>query len=109
MESELIQYIVSTALNTTLPGAAGGLASFLLALRMGHYRNNKYLAKFSIEIAGAMVTASFLTTLISTGSYQPTAAFFIGIGWVGIIQLARRKITKVVEATLGENFEGGKK
>jgi TIR domain len=32
-----------------LLGAAGGLASFLVALKDEHYKNNKYVAKFSIE------------------------------------------------------------
>jgi hypothetical protein len=106
LESELIHRIISTVLYTTAPGAAGGLVSFLLALKRGHYRNNKYLAKFSIEVIGAMVTASFLSALITSHSYQPTVAFLIGIGWTGIIQLARAKITKIVEVALGEKIDG---
>lgn len=106
MELDLIQRIISTVLYTTAPGAAGGLVSFLLALKRGHYRNNKLFAKFSIEVIGAMVTASFLSVLIESHSYQITVSFLIGIGWTGIVQLARAKITKVVEVALGEKIDG---
>ena len=49
-----------------------------------------------------MGTASFLTILISSRSYKVAAAFLIGLGWSGIIQVARLKITKLVEAAFGE-------
>ena len=90
---------------TILPGGAGGLVLFLFSLKKGRYRNNKYLAKFVIEILGAMLTASFLSTLITSSYYKPIAAFVVGIAWANIIQIIRGKITKIVEAALGETFE----
>lgn len=97
-------------LYSTLPGAAGGLVSFLAAYRRGHYRNNKNLEKFCIEILGAMTTASFVSALfLSTSThYRVFIAFALGIAWSRVVQLIRNKITKIVETALGEKSEGGK-
>lgn len=93
----------------TLPGGAGGIVWFLLAYKRGHYRNNKYTAKFSVETIGAMITATFIGILFIQARYQVqiAASFAIGIGWSGIIQIVRTKITKIVEAALGEKISGG--
>lgn len=96
---------VLVLLYTTLPGGAGGLASFLLGLKRGHYRNDKYAAKFSIEIFGAMVTASFLVLLLPAEDYRIPIAFVIGIAWASILQSLRTKITKIVEAALGDHTD----
>lgn len=100
---KLQQIVWHVFLCSTIPGGAGGLASFLLAVRNGQISNNKYIAKFSIEIFGSMLTASFLTSLISINDYRTTIAFAfaIGIAWAKILQVIRTKITKIVEAALG--------
>ena len=86
----------------SLPGAAGGLCIFLISLKRGHYKNNRYLAKLSVELLGALVTATALASMWQTSGYQQAAAFAIGITWTSIVQILRQKITKIVEAALGE-------
>lgn len=106
---ELLSIIPPLVLYCTIPGGAGGLTLFLYAFQRGHYRNNKYFRKFTIEIIGAMITATFVTALISDGNLQVPLAFAIGIGWSRVVQIIRTKITKVIEAVLGEKLdEGGK-
>jgi hypothetical protein len=88
----------------TLPGAAGGLAGFLYALRRGHYRNNRYVPKLLIELLGATVTASAISLVVSPSDKLVLVAFCIGVGWANLIQLVRKKITRLVEAALGESL-----
>lgn len=108
---KLSQTVWCVFLYSTIPGGAGGIASFLLAVRNGHYRNNKYVVKFSVEFFGAMLTASFLIGLLSISNYQITAAFAfaIGIAWAKILQAIRSKITKIVESALGGPPDKGDK
>ena len=108
MYSEFFANLKVVMFYSTLPGAAGGIVCFLLALKKDHYRNNKYLVKFTIEVAGAMLTASFVTALITSQIYKLLPAFLIGVAWSNIIQMIRYKITKIVEAALGEIYERGK-
>ena len=84
-----------------LPGAAGGLASFLNGLRLQHYKNNKYVAKFGIEVLGGAVTASSLVYAFRDNSLVWVFAFLIGTAWSQVLQKLRVKITKLVEAALG--------
>jgi hypothetical protein len=85
-----------------LAGAAGGLTSFLAALRAQHYKNNKYIAKSVIEISGGAVTAVFLSYLFLETSYIWVIAFLIGSAWSQIVQRVRTRITRIVEAALGD-------
>ena len=109
MEPEVLSSFGTTLLHATAPGGAGGLASFLFALKRGHYRNNKYTAKFLIEILGAMVTGTFVASFFGNWEYVAAVAFAVGLTWAQIIHVIRTKITKIVEAALGESFEGGSK
>ena len=84
------------------------MVAFLFALKRSHYRNNKYFAKASIELFGAMLTASFFSVIITSSRLRPLLAFAVGISWSVVIQTARIKITKVIEATLDEIVEGKK-
>jgi hypothetical protein len=93
--------ILHTLLYSTVPGAAGGICAFLFALRGGIYRNNRYYSKFAIETAGALLTATFLTEMLQSTSYQAVAAFSIGVAWGNVIQLARGRITAMMEGILG--------
>ena len=88
----------------SIPGAFGGLGTFLFSLRKGHYKNNRYTKKLSIEIIGATVLASFVGPLFPDDK-QVFASFAIGLMWVGIIQVSRSKITKIVKAVIGEELQ----
>ncbi len=102
---EALHEVWSVLLITSISGGAGGLASFLYALRLGHYRNNKYVEKCSIEILGAIVTASFLAApFIPDDKYTlaMAIAFMIGVSWAKFLQLIREKITDKVVDTLGQ-------
>ena len=111
-----MDYLLSINLNSsfiisTASGAAGGLVSFLYALRGGHYRNNKYISKFLIELLGSAITAIYLTSLITESSIASigtigTAAFIVGTTWSVLIQGIRNKATSIVEAFLGQKKNG---
>lgn len=92
-----------------LPGAFGGIAIYIYGHKKGHYRNNKFRAKFFIEVFGASITAYFLTLMIDDGPKKAAIAFVIGMYWSNIIQRARTKITAIVDAALGEVQKGGEK
>jgi hypothetical protein len=83
-------------------GAAGGLISFLVALRQDHYKNDRYIKKSSIEVLGGAVTASCLVYVFRESQYVYVFAFLIGTAWSHIIQRIRSKITSIVEAALGD-------
>lgn len=97
--------ILTVLLYSTLPGALGGFVAFLFGVLKDEYKNNRYLIKFSIEMLGAMITASFISILFESNTYRAVISFVLGVGWVGIIQVLRIKITKVVEATFGEKID----
>lgn len=86
---------------STAPGACGGIGLFLFSLRMGHYKNNKYMRKLSIELLGAMIVASFVGPLFPEKAVI-YASFAIGLCWATVIQIVRNKITKMVTAVIGE-------
>jgi hypothetical protein len=96
--------IDTMAVYGALPGACGGVALFLYGYKTGHFKNNKYKIKFTVEVIGAATTAGFLA-VIFPHDYRIVAAFLIGISWSAIIQMARNKISKIVCAALGENLE----
>ena len=104
MSEGLISDIGRLLLQVSLPGAGGGLALFLLGLRGGRYRNNRYVAKLCLEIAGAAVTASFLAKLVAyilnRQEFLSPIAFLVGLAWVSVVQWARAKVTTIVEAAL---------
>jgi len=90
------------AFRTLLPSAAGGLVSFLVALKAGHYKNNRYFAKSTIEIFGGGVTGVFLSYLFKESSYLWVIAFVIGTAWSQLLQRIRGTVTRMVEGALGE-------
>ncbi len=98
-----VVFIMHVLLYTSMPGAAGGFALFLFGIKRGHYRNNKYIVKCTVEILGAAVTATFIGSFFPQ-SYRIGAGFLIGLTWVNIIQISRSKITKIVETALGEKL-----
>jgi hypothetical protein len=86
-----------------LPGAAGGLASFLAGLKAQHYKNNKYIVKFGIEVIGGAMTASWLVYVLRENQYVYVFSFLIGTAWSQILQKIRTKVTRIIEAALGES------
>lgn len=89
-------------LYSALPAAAGGLTAYLLALKVGKYRNNRLVRKFSIEVVGALVTGCLLTLWLASPTYRAMLAFGLGTAWARVIEIIRDRITKVVEAALGD-------
>ena len=90
-------------------GAAGGLTSFLVALKQDHYKNDHYIRKSSIEVVGGAITATCLVYAFQENQYVYVFTFLIGTAWSHIIQRIRSKITSIVEAVLGDvSHRGGR-
>lgn len=100
---EFLENIVPTLVFSAAPGACGGVGLFLFSLRVGHYKNNRYVRKLIIELLGAMLVASFVGPLFPEKAVV-FASFAIGLSWATVIQVARNKITKVVKAAIGEEI-----
>ena len=91
-------------------GALGGCASFLLALRRQHYKNNRYTSKLMIEILGGGLTAFFVIHLFSAESPQLLAvAFLLGASWAHLLQFTRAKLTSAVASILEERTPPGRR
>ncbi len=88
-------------------GAAGGLTSFLVALKQDHYKNNRHIKKACIEIFGGAVTATCLVYIFRENRYVYVFTSLIGTAWSHIIQRIRSKITSIVEAALGDSSPRG--
>lgn len=100
-----LDQFLNMLLIASLPGAIGGIATFLYSLKMGHYKNNKYKAKLSLEVLGGAILATFVGPLFPEPiQIQLFAAFATGLTWAGVIQVTRSKITKIVKAVIGEEF-----
>lgn len=103
-------FFINMLLINFIPGVFGGCIIFLYGLKSGHHRNNKYVAKLTLEISGASITAIFIGQFFSSLSPQLQIAFSfcIGVGWVKIIQMTRNNITKMVKDKLdGKNGKTG--
>jgi hypothetical protein len=107
VNTDILADVPALIRTVTLPGAAGGIAAFLLALKKGHYRNNKYMAKALIELGGAVVCSSALAVSFPLSEWRTFVAFCMGVAWSSLIQVIRSRITKVIEAALGESSNGG--
>lgn len=81
----------------SLPGAAGGLTWFLIGIRRGSIRNNRYVRKAVLEITGAVLVAAFvaypLAPLFTIKTPVLVLSFATGAAWASIVQLLRRWIT----------------
>ena len=93
-------------LHLGLPGFFGGAASFLFALKKGHYKNNKYAAKIAIEMIGAVVTAVFLLQTFSREGYTVALSFAVGFAWSDLLQALRSRITSFVLNEIEHNNGG---
>ncbi|MFO0797954.1 MAG: hypothetical protein U0804_10785 [Gemmataceae bacterium] len=81
-------------------GAAGGLVGFLRAFKLGQVRNNFYFRKAAIETVGGATVGFFLFLPWSAGTSDARflISFVGGIGWAVVVELARKKVTDVVNA-----------
>lgn len=100
---DIFQTFIPILWQSSIPGACGGLGTFLYSLRQKHYKNNRYVRKLIIEILGATLVASFIGPLFPS-KVIVFASFAIGLAWVAIIQITRNKITKIVEVLIGEKI-----
>jgi len=103
MTFEDIKQLQPILLYVTLPGGFGGLALFLYSLTQNRYMNDKLVRKVTLEVAGAMIVASFVS--YNLFGQRPFLAFGIGTCWSAIVQLVRQRITAVVKAALGNGDE----
>ena len=96
-----LQNLYEILLFCSLPGMFAGIVLFIYAYSKQFYKNNQYIKKFIIEIFGASITSSFLAMHFDNYVYKILVAFCIGLAWSKVIQLIRGKITRIVEAILG--------
>ena len=91
-----------------ISGGSGGLISFLYAVKKGRIRNNHHFRKGLLEIVGGSIVASFMLGLFTEENSSRAViaiAFLTGACWAQIIEVIRIKITKFVEAALGEKLK----
>lgn len=92
----------------SLPGMAGGVICVLIDWNTNHYKIGKLVPKACVEILGASLTATFLSFLFvgdMDNEHLMAISFLIGVRWLGIIEIVRDKVTKIVEAIIGEKFK----
>ena len=58
-------------------------------------------------MTGGSITVACLAYLLRDSQYVFVFAFLIGTAWSHILQKIRTKVTKVVEAALGDAGKGG--
>ena len=104
-----VKVIMPVIYYSVLPGSIGGMATFVLGLRKGHYKNNKYIAKFLVETTGAALTAPFIVNFIEDHIFRSSFAFCIGVGWSSILQTVRIIISRFIEAAIDEKISGANK
>jgi hypothetical protein len=85
-------------------GCLGGLLSFLLACKHGHYKNNKYISKFSIEIIGGGLTAIVVYFLPISTQNRILVSILVGLAWSTLLQSFRSRITRIISAILGDTL-----
>jgi hypothetical protein len=88
-------------------GTAGALAGFLLGLKRGQFRNDRYTSKCTIEVLGGSLTALFLSPLVTMAKFDTVIGFILGLAWAPVIQALRNRITAIVEAALQGKYGGG--
>lgn len=90
-----VDVFINILLTCSIPGLFGGLGSFLYALKNDHYRNNMLKIKFTVEIFGGTLMASFIGFLLPQ-KIVIAGSFVIGLVWAVIIQVLRDKVTRFV-------------
>jgi hypothetical protein len=81
----------------SLAAAVGGLCGFLLGLRYGSFKQDRYLRKGLLEILGAGLTGSLLA--LPALVLQIPTAFVAGLAWSFLCQRLRNLLTtRIVDA-----------
>jgi len=98
-------------LTSSVPGAAGGLASFLVSYQRGHYRHNKIPRKIMTEILGGGIVATAMAFLLldyyQNMGWVIVSTFAVGTCWASLVQMIRSWITRVVKSIIGDPPNGG--
>ena len=86
-------------------GAGGGLAWFLEGIRQGRIRDQRW-RKSVLEVSVAALTAACMAAvLIPDGAsirWSIGSGFVLGVCASGVLQTIRKRITKVIEAMIGD-------
>ena len=80
----------------SVPGIGGGIVSITYGLKMGYYKNDRILNKALIEVIGATITPTFVSSMFDYETYLFFVSFAIGFSWSKIMQVIRQKITKLL-------------
>lgn len=98
-------------LYAALPGAVGGFLLFLQGVKYARIKNDRHLRKACLETVGGMLVAIPVAyAFVDETGASATAvllAFAAGLGWSLIIQILRRRITRIIEAAVGVLGERG--
>lgn len=102
-----MEALIQLSLIAMACGAMGGVTTFIYSFKKNLYKNNQYLQKLTIEILGGGIVAAFVSQLFTVPlNIHLFVSFAIGCCWAGLIHLIRVKITKLVEAAIGESGGG---
>ena len=87
------------------PALAAGVLLFVWGLKIGRIRNNKYVAKFIVDVVGASTTGVMVSVLVDRASVggvpdgvhlRSLVAFAVGLCWSEVVHWLRRWITGIV-------------
>src|SRR5438093_1170503 len=109
----MLEPLTQTPMLATLAlmGALGGAARFLFAWRSGAIRNNKFLRKALLDIAGGGIVGCGVSPLfirLGDGA-RLFLAFGVGLAWSEIVHAIRERVTAIVEAAIGQSSERDQK
>jgi hypothetical protein len=100
VESVVSEFYLQAAAFASIPGLGGALCSVLLGLRLGAYRNDRFLRKFAVECLGGTLLATFLGQIFQPTGLEVAASFCLGLTWALVIQTLRKRATRLAEAAL---------
>lgn len=95
------ELIRSGLLNAAIPGAFGGLALFLWAVRSGSLPV-KWRTRFVVEIMGGAVVAFFFPRPPLSGVNTIAWSFAVGLCWNSVIVTLKKRAPDIIRAVIGE-------
>lgn len=109
----LSENLLLLIVHASIPGALGGVSTFLLAFHRGHYRNNKYITKITGEVTGGAIVATFVGALVfkifDDIFLRLFVCFGLGTCWATTLQVTRSRITEFVNSTIGDTLSKNQK
>ena len=95
-----------------IPGAAGGLAYFLLGIHRGYIRGGKFARKAFLEIVGGALVGLFIAYPLAQIFFErkmvlALVCFLFGVSWSQIVQALRWSTTNFVRKKLEDWKEPG--